>query len=356
MTDPSPTATEHELIIVSGSGRSGTSTVAGTLNKLGLYVPQPEIPANDANPRGYFEPLWVVEFHKRVLADAGVRTNDGRPAAPGLVGEVNASKELRTELREWLSTQLQAPQIVVKDPRTFWLRDLWVDAANDLGVRTSFVTMLRHPAEVVGSRDMHYLKDADEEKRKLRETGNLAGWVNVGLVCELNSRGGARAFAHYTDLISDWRGTMAGVGEKLGLSYNADLATDEHHAVDDFIDSSLRRSQLTFDDLDAPQALKDVAGDVWDALEKLAVDPADADAIAAMDDLRDRYAQMYSDATALSQDHTSVEVAAARKQVRRKVTKDLEEKYAGQATPPDTGPAPSLAHRVVRRIRRQLGR
>ena len=82
-----------KLVIVTGSGRSGTSTVAGTLKMLGSYVPQPEISPNEANPRGYFEPKWTVAFHKKVLAQAGVRTLDGRPVARELMRSVTGRKD-----------------------------------------------------------------------------------------------------------------------------------------------------------------------------------------------------------------------------------------------------------------------
>ena len=188
------------LVVVTGSGRSGTSTVAGALKMLGLHIPQPEIAPNDANPRGYFEPKWAVAFHKKVLSRAGVRTLDGRPEAIDAMAAVTSDADLLDELRTWFATQLQGPQIVVKDPRTFWLRELWAQAATSLGVETVWLTMLRHPAEVVGSRDMHYLKGADADQRLARETTNLAGWVNVALTNERTSRGDRRVFVHYGDL------------------------------------------------------------------------------------------------------------------------------------------------------------
>ncbi len=116
--------------------------------------------------------------------------------------------------------------------------------------------MLRHPAEVVGSRDMHYLKDADAERRLARETGNLAGWVNVALTNERTSRGDRRTFVHYGEMITDWRSTMTRIAERLGLTYDADLSSGAHHEVDDFIDANLRRSQLTLEDIDVPADLR----------------------------------------------------------------------------------------------------
>ncbi len=342
--DTAPDDETVRLVIVTGSGRSGTSTAAGTLKKLGLYVPQPEIPPNDANPRGYFEPKWAVEFHKRVLADAGVRTLDGRPGAWELMRATTAKPEFRAELREWFATQLQGPQIVVKDPRTFWLRDLWVAVASDLGVHTEWLTMLRHPAEVVGSRDMHYLKKADEERRHSRETANIAGWVNVALANEKASRGSQRAFAHYTEMISDWRAAMGRIGRQLDLTYNADLTTRDHHEVDDFIDVSLRRAQLTWDDLDVPANLREIADTVWRGLDALSERPDDAAAMASLDAMREEYDQLYVHSSALVQDETNSAVEAARRQARRRAVRETEERLAGQ-------PAASLPRRIARRIR-----
>ena len=70
-----------KLVLVTGSGRSGTSSVAGTLKRLGLYIPQPEVETDERNPRGYYEPLWLAELQKRLLNPIPVRTIDSRPNA-----------------------------------------------------------------------------------------------------------------------------------------------------------------------------------------------------------------------------------------------------------------------------------
>jgi hypothetical protein len=203
--------------------------------------------------------------------------------------------------------------------------------------------MLRHPAEVVGSRDMHYLKEADAERRLSRETGNLAGWVNVALTNERTSREDTRTFVHYGDLISDWRSTMGKIADRLGLTYDADLSSGQHHAVDDFIDANLRRSQLTLDDLDVPSELRTVAEHVWQTLDALAADPDDKDAMGRMDALRADYDQLYTHAVALAQDHTSSVVELTRKRVRQRVTKQLRAE--------DPQAASSLPRRIARRVR-----
>ena len=82
---------DRRLVLVVGSGRSGTSTVSGAMKMLGMHVPQPEIPSDKHNPRGYFEPAWVIAFHKRQLARAGLVPREARPDSAGRAARSPAS-------------------------------------------------------------------------------------------------------------------------------------------------------------------------------------------------------------------------------------------------------------------------
>ena len=64
----------RRVVFVVGSGRSGTSTMAGTLRTLGLHVPQPEVVADATNPKGFGEPRWVVDLHPELLRAATCRS------------------------------------------------------------------------------------------------------------------------------------------------------------------------------------------------------------------------------------------------------------------------------------------
>ena len=54
-------------MLLIGVGRSGTSAFTGILRELGFRVPQPEVEPDEANPRGFGEPRWVVDWHTRLL-------------------------------------------------------------------------------------------------------------------------------------------------------------------------------------------------------------------------------------------------------------------------------------------------
>lgn len=308
-----------EVIIVTGAGRSGTSTVAGTLSQLGFHVPQPEVQGNKANPRGHFEPRWVVDFDTRVLNSANVDLVDSRPDALERVSQATVrNPHFRAELLAWLSGQLEEHRrLVIKDPRAFWCRDLWLDVAGELGVRTGFLTMLRHPAEVVGSRDMHYYSKRSAEERAILEVSNVAEWVNASLLNELGSRDQRRVFVRYTDLLEDWRSTMGRVGSALGVDFDDALSQPEH-PVDDFIDAGLHRSKITWADMAIPDELRDQAEEVWQILsQEHGAEGLSADAQARLDQLREAYRGRYHQSVAFALDHTRAAERMARWKTKR---------------------------------------
>ncbi len=301
--DPGPDPT---LLLVAGTGRSGTSTVAGSLQRLGWTVPQPEVPADETNPRGFYEPQWVVDFHKRVLGELPVRTNDARPAAVDLAAAAAKRPELVDELRSWLAPLASEPRVVVKDPRTFWLHELWRTAADEAGLGVAFLTMLRPPVEVARSRDQHYLASRDEAVRRARETTNVASWCHGILVTERATRGDRRAFVQYDDLMNDWRSALGRADEQLGTGSMVRVGAD-HHAIDDFIDPTLNRSQGSWDDMSVHRQVSDVADEIWSAVTRLVADPNDAVAMAALDGLHERYDAMYTFAHDLTLDQVTTD-------------------------------------------------
>jgi hypothetical protein len=314
-----------QLVLVVGVGRSGTSLLSGIFGQLGFHIPQPEVEADDTNPRGFGEPRWVVDFHSRVMADKRVTVNDSRPAA--FKQTAAAAEPLRGELLGWLRGQLdEADRVVVKDPRTVWFLDLWRACAADLGARTSFVTMLRHPAEIVASARRSYGPG-------LTEAGRAAAWMNVMLQTERTTRDAPRAFVRYDDLLADWMPEIRRVGARLEIPALASV--DREPAVDAFVDPKLHRNRTTWDDLNVPVRVRDLAEEVWAHVQ--------AGDQAALDGDRDGYLALYREAEAIAQ----CSIMAARPARRRKPA----------AAP---APPPSLRVRLARRVpapyRRRLRR
>jgi hypothetical protein len=110
--------------------------------------------------------------------------------------------------------------------------------------------------------------------------------------------------------------------------------------VHQFIDPDLKRVRSTWDDVEVPSRLQELAEETWTALSKLAEPGGDTtDVHALLDEVREGYVAFYDEAEAVAQSS----VIAARRVGRQQA---LEERPA----PPD-----AFSTRARRRIKRALG-
>lgn len=313
------------LVLVAGSGRSGTSLFTGILQRLGYTVPHPEVPADDTNPRGFAESQWVVDFHSRLLRDARVQVADARPVAWTLTAKAGLEATVEAELHAWLAGQFaQADHLVVKDPRISWFLPVWRRCAEDLGAAPRFVTMLRHPAAVVGSKQRWY-------GGWQGEVGRTAGWLNQTLYTERATRDSQRLFVRYDDLLSDWTSVVDHVGATLGLDPVRRASPPAMRLVHEFVDRGLSRSPADWGNLTVPEPLRAAADEAWMLLCRLTGESeGDEDAVnERLDELRGTYAMMYAEAEAIAQSS----VAAAR-----------------PGPTPAAAPPPADVARLIRRV------
>lgn len=303
------------VLLVTGSGRSGTSSVAGALKRLGLHIPQPEVEADHRNPRGYYEPQWVARFHGSFLNGIPVRTIDTRPDA-GRIAMEAVTTVLEAELRDWLSAELAAlpdeTVVAVKETRALWLFPLWQRVTAEAGGSMMCLTMLRHPTQVVRSRDSAYLSGQPDSLRLQRETTNVAAWMNSVFETERASREHPRAFVPYHDLIGDWRGAMSRAAGQLDIEIG-DLTAP--HPVDDFLTASLNRSSDRWEGLRVPDRIKQLADRTWDAANQVVAEPHDPDARGRLDALREEYVELYDASAAIAADEVAAQVQAVKRRL-----------------------------------------
>ena len=113
--------------------------------------------------------------------------------------------------------------------------------------------------------------------------------------------GSARAFVRYEDLLKDWTIPLFGIGQQFDLFAVKRASANDIRRVHQFIDPDLRRVQLTWDDVDVPARLRDIAEESWQALNKLADEGGDRpDVHASLDEMRAAYAAFYEEAEAVA--------------------------------------------------------
>lgn len=72
-------------VFVTGSGRSGTSMLAGMFARAGYFLGDRLYPPREANPKGFFEDEHINRLNEEIIT-CSVRTTFGSPAATGLLG------------------------------------------------------------------------------------------------------------------------------------------------------------------------------------------------------------------------------------------------------------------------------
>jgi hypothetical protein len=286
----------NRLILVAGSGRSGTSLFSGILKALGCHIPQPEVAADDTNPKGFGEPQRVVEMHEKLLRRAGVETSDARPGAWAKAASVARDRDVQRDLEIWLRAEFRhGDHVVIKDPRLLWFIPLWSRAGETVAA-PCFVTVLRHPLEVIKSKQTYYGGSWHPNAR-------TAGWLNTMLYTERATRDHRRAFVRYDDLLSDAMLTLSKIDETLDLSLMARSTPQQMRAANGLTDPSLRRSTATWNGLGVDRRLVELAEDVWSLFDRTAgkEDVDDPELLADYDRLREQYLDLYTFAETTAQ-------------------------------------------------------
>lgn len=340
---PAATSVPRQVLVVAGSGRSGTSLFTGLTTHLGLHVPKPEVKSNRSNPRGFSEPRWAVDFHNELLAEADVLVDDGRPEAWEATELVGSQPQVQARLVDWLEEQFaQAPRIVVKDPRLAWFFQLYRTAAEATGSQLVVATMLRHPAEVLKSRELAYGTKTNHNTRAI-------GWVNMMLGIEHRTRDLPRATVAYADLLADWRGALATADESLGLGLLSRATPEQLAEADALVDPGLRRSVSDWDELGLRPRVRELAEATFEAHGRLVGLPAEEqdDVRRLLDELTAGFVDLYDEAWEISRHRTG---GMVRRERRKAVRKALQERSTATESPsgsPDAGGAPVTS--VLRR-------
>lgn len=157
--------------IILGSGRSGTSMLAGTLARAGYFMGDDLYPPRDSNPKGFFEDPVINGINEQILESLDYPTTHPvktkLAAFAASLGTTRLASGLRTDYpltygQRWLErvplkTTIPSPPDAVteikmavqrepfcfKDPRFSYTLPVWRPYLKN----TVFLCIFRHPAE-----------------------------------------------------------------------------------------------------------------------------------------------------------------------------------------------------------------
>lgn len=234
--------------VVLGMHRSGTSSVAGALARLGAAPPRTLMrPAQD-NPRGFWESEVIAALNDRILAARGSNWHDWRPL------DTSGAAVFADEAADALTQEFgDAGAVVLKDPRICRLYPFWRGVLEAAGYEPLVVSPVRDPLEVAASLGA---------RSGMPRPVALRLWLRHVLEAERTSRGRPRHLMDWADFMDDWRGQMALMGTRLGRALDFDAARASE--ADAFLTPDLRRQKAEADaDVPAPvHRVRSLLGDL----------------------------------------------------------------------------------------------
>lgn len=204
--------------LILGSGRSGTSMVAGILSNAGYYMGSNLIPPRAANPKGFFEsPEINRKINEEILRGHLPRFTDGQRWLGVLPRKVTFTKP-KGVLDKRLRAAVSKTPFCYKDPRISYTLPIWQPYLEN----TKFICVFRHPASTALSivkecLDAKYLQGLNMSRMRA-----YAVWVAMyDIIVHRHRHTGEWLFVHYDQVF--FQKTLEKISTFLGAFVNADF-------------------------------------------------------------------------------------------------------------------------------------
>jgi hypothetical protein len=303
-------------IVVLGMHRSGTSSLAGALVRLGGAAPTHLMDPAPTNVRGFFESPVIMALNDDVLAAADSHWADWRRFSRSRI-DARAEKALRSRALSALATEYGTSGVpVLKDPRLCRMMDFWTPVFEAAGWSTRFVIPIRSPFEVALS-----LQRRDGFPLSV---GCLL-WLRHVLDAEADSRGASRAIVDWSRFLADWRGELDQISARLRTSWPS-ASPQAFESVGTFLSPDLRNFEANAEDLSVDPAICRFVRDVHSAMLRVADDPDDVAVLTRLDSLRAKF-----DAVATLFDSVGRDLEHETARLKRQIKEEREQRDAAQA-------------------------
>ena len=230
-----PKAARKDAVVVLGMHRSGTSAMSRVLSLAGAQLPSSLMIATPSNPVGHWEPQDVADFNDRLFAELDSNWSDTFGPREFLQRKPRFLRHL-PEAREILRNNYgESDFIVLKEPRTSILLDIWVEALKQEDYEISYIIMVRHPEEVALSL---------QARDGFHKNKSLLLWATYMASAEQGTRGCRRIFVKHDDLIFDPEKVLDRVEADLGLIFPR-RSWDSALEIQQFLKSELKHHTVS---------------------------------------------------------------------------------------------------------------
>jgi len=217
-------------VCVLGMHRSGTSALAGLLQRLGVDLGRNLMKPGDDNPKGFFEHYEIVGCHISLLDALGSYYDDILPLPTGWERRQEVAHH-RDHLRRLILQEFAArPLWGFKDPRVCRLLPMWFPLFEQLGAAPQFILMVRDPDEIASSL-------AARGGHSYNQT--LLMTLEHMLSAERHTRGRQRVVLGYDQLLDNWRPQIDRIASALHIHW-PNPPESIAAGVPEFLDAGLR--------------------------------------------------------------------------------------------------------------------
>ena len=312
-------APQKTALLVLGMHRSGTSSLAGTLVKLGATAPKTLHPAQMDNERGFFESVVLMHINIEILGSAASDWHDWR-AFDKAWFESASAEEFEEKAAAALVDEFGLSRlIVVKDPRICRIMPFWTKVLHRAGFTTRVIIPVRSPLEVARSL---------QKRDRFPMSKSLLLWLRHVLDAEAASRNVPRAVIDWPNFLADWRLAAVRMEEQIGVSWPglSDLSANE---IDDFLTPSLRHFVVTSENFAVDPEVSEWVRIAYGAMCTLAVEPTSSTALQALDNIR---AEFDKASTIFGRALVECEMVATNAQTEANALRSERDRLQGEAT------------------------
>jgi hypothetical protein len=190
--------------------RSGTSALARVLNLLGCGLANKILGAEPANETGHWEPYEIIMLNESILESAGSAWDDWTSISNDWLNSTIAEEFRMRGTHLYSSEYAEQSLTVMKDPRLARLLPFWLSILRSVDVVPVVMIPIRNPLEVAQS--LQARNGFDTFYSELL-------WLRHVLDAEAGSRGVARHFSTYDQLLDSWTSLISSAESKLGFKF-----------------------------------------------------------------------------------------------------------------------------------------
>lgn len=276
---PASNLKRRHAFVILGMHRSGTSALAGTLNLLGASAPKTLIPASEANPKGFWESLPIMQLNDELLSSAGLFWDDWQKFDLRKLDPKTAARYCE-QMQDLIRDQFEnEPLFVLKDPRICRFFPLVEEVLVKMNVDTTVFIAFRNPLEVAHSLSF---------RLQFPFSKTLLMWQRHMLDAEFYSRGVPRFFIPYERFLDDWFKYLSPAAHTAGIKWPA-LYGDSTEPVQEFLSAELRNRRFTIEDLKSHPEISSWILDTYRAFIALSEGHDMEKSTVALDTLRVRF-------------------------------------------------------------------